>query len=177
MDMQPPKTTIKDVVSDWHGQLMPLSSALEMLSKAERHTIEGSQMGSVIELVHDKLSKVLDEMDRASLTMGGLGASAQDKPLQEEKATAGSMPFSIGWDGLYQVHPKASRDDVMGHLSARLSQLNAMLIQTVGDGAETFNNWSDEIRDNYLWACQAHARECEDLAQHLSKKSFENARE
>lgn len=177
MDMQTGKTLTTDVVSAWHGELMPLRTTLEMLIESESHSNEGSQIRSVIALVHERLNKVLDEMDQASLNMRAAAAGDQDKPSPDAPPPPGAMPFSIGYDDLYQVHPKASRDDVMEHLSARLCQLNAMLIQTVGNGAETFNNWSDEIRDNYLWACQAHAHECEDLVQHLATKSLEKARE
>lgn len=68
----------------------------------------------------------------------------------------------------YQLHANATTADVQDQLSARLSQLCAMLIMTRGSGFETFNNWSDKIKENYLWACSMLAEECHGLAENTS---------
>lgn len=66
---------------------------------------------------------------------------------------------------LYSVSEKASKDDIHFQLTARLTQLRAMLMLTCGCGFKTFEGWSDRIKDDYLWACQMAACECEDLAK------------
>ncbi|MBW8364716.1 MAG: hypothetical protein K0M39_09185 [Rhizobium sp.] len=74
--------------------------------------------------------------------------------------------FSISTP-LYQLHPDATPVDIKTQLSTRLSQLYAMLVTTTGDGFESFDNWSDEIKGNYLWACSMLAKECNELALHI----------
>lgn len=69
---------------------------------------------------------------------------------------------------LYTLHAGATSLDVQDQLSARLSQLQAMLTMTCGTGFETFNNWSDPIKDNYLWACSMLADECKELITHVA---------
>lgn len=68
---------------------------------------------------------------------------------------------------LYQLHADATPMDVQDQLNARLSQLSAMLMMTVGAGFETFNDWSDKIKEDYLWACSMLADECKDLMDHI----------
>jgi hypothetical protein len=68
---------------------------------------------------------------------------------------------------MYQLHADATPTDVRDQLEARLSQLSAMLIMTSGAGFETFNNWSDPIKHNYLWACSMLADECDELVKHV----------
>lgn len=68
---------------------------------------------------------------------------------------------------LYQLHPDASRLDVLDQLNARLSQLNSMLTLTHGIGFETFNAWDADTKENYLWSCDMLAKECKALVRHL----------
>ena len=68
---------------------------------------------------------------------------------------------------LYQIHPDATSADARDQLSARLSQLHSMLIITHGCGLESFENWSDDIKDNYLWGCAMLAKECKELVRHI----------
>lgn len=42
--------------------------------------------------------------------------------------------------------------DVINDLQARLSQAYALLTVTQGEG-DSFNQWSPEIKSDYLWAC------------------------
>lgn len=63
----------------------------------------------------------------------------------------------------YTLHADATPGDIQDQLSARLSQLSAMLTMTTGAGFESFSNWSDEIQHNYLWACSMLAEECKGL--------------
>ena len=45
------------------------------------------------------------------------------------------------------------RLNIEDQLSARILQLEAMLNVTTGEQGETFRMLSDEIQDNYMWAC------------------------
>ena len=85
--------------------------------------------------------------------------STQSQSNDRTIAFAASGPF-------YMLHADATVGDVHDQLDARLSQLRAMLTMTCGGGFETFNNWSDEIKQNYLWACSMLADECESLIRH-----------
>jgi len=69
--------------------------------------------------------------------------------------------------GLYHVAPSASKTDIINQLQARLAQLSAMLCTTYGGGFETFDNWSEDVKDNYLWGCATMADECRELCQRL----------
>jgi len=68
---------------------------------------------------------------------------------------------------MYQLHADATQADVRDQVEARLSQLCAMLTMTCGGGFETFDNWSDPIKHNYLWACSMLADECKELMIHV----------
>jgi hypothetical protein len=85
-------------------------------------------------------------------------------PLQQP--TERSINFASSGK-LYQLRPDATPIDVQDQLHARLSQLHAMLTITCGNGFETFENWSDEIKDNYLWSCSMLAKECKELVSHV----------
>lgn len=85
---------------------------------------------------------------------------AQSKPNDRAVGFAAVGPF-------YTLHPDVTPFDVRDQLNARLAQLNAMLEMTHGNGRESFDSWSDEVRDNYLWSCSMLAKECEELTNHL----------
>jgi hypothetical protein len=53
-------------------------------------------------------------------------------------------------------------------LSTKLTQLHALLEMTYGGASEPFNDMSDDLRDNYMWACSDMARESVDLLIQLS---------
>lgn len=56
------------------------------------------------------------------------------------------------------------KEDKLDQLNRRASQLSAMLTIIYGGDSEGFHSWSEQIKDNYLWACADHAREIESLA-------------
>ena len=58
-------------------------------------------------------------------------------------------------------------------LSSKLAQLTALLQMTHGNAAETFNDMSSDLRDKYLWACSAMARDCEELADAIGPRIYE----
>jgi hypothetical protein len=57
-------------------------------------------------------------------------------------------------------------------LSSKLIQLKALLTMTHGNAGETFNDMSDEMRDNYLWACASMAGDCEELAEAIGPRLY-----
>ena len=71
---------------------------------------------------------------------------------------------------IYGVRPDAKASDLHDHLSARLSQLSAMLMMSYGAGFESFSNYNHTIQENYLWACSSLAVECEDLLYAVDQK-------
>lgn len=62
--------------------------------------------------------------------------------------------------GVYALNPSSKPSDRADHLQARLSQLQAMLAMMQGDGREAFDSLSDDLRDNYVWACSMAVSEC-----------------
>ena len=84
---------------------------------------------------------------------------------------------SIPWNPLLGVadHPldltipaSANIGDVCDTLSAKLSQLSALLNATYGNSRESFSSMNDTHQDNYLWACSNLADECRALFDELS---------
>lgn len=73
--------------------------------------------------------------------------------------------------GLYALATDADQVAIVDHLQTRLDQLAAQLQIIHGDGFESFNLWSEEIRKNYLWSCSMAAEECRELAGLLAGKS------
>lgn len=78
------------------------------------------------------------------------------------------IEFAAAGSPFYQLHAAATTADVHDQLSARLSQLSAMLIMTTGTCFETFSSLNDKIREDYLWACSMLADECLGLAENTS---------
>lgn len=66
--------------------------------------------------------------------------------------------------GLYQLKPEASNLELYNQLTARLSQLAAVLKMVTGEGAEYFACISGKAQDDYLWNCSMLADECHELA-------------
>ena len=69
--------------------------------------------------------------------------------------------------GIYTIDPNADKMELRDHLHTRLLQLHAMLMITYGCGAETFQNWSKDVQENYMWACSSMADECKGIARLL----------
>ncbi len=65
---------------------------------------------------------------------------------------------------VYCFIPEVKKDDAHDQLTARLSQLSALLLAINGDGFENFQNMNAESQQSYLWACRMMALEAEELA-------------
>lgn len=57
--------------------------------------------------------------------------------------------------------------DALDRLNAEASHLSAMLAVIIGEGAQTFDRYSDDTRHAYLWACAERARELRGIAASL----------
>jgi len=55
-------------------------------------------------------------------------------------------------------------EDACDVLSRKAAQLSALLTVIVGEGFDSFNLYNDEIKQNYLWACQDLAWEVKSLS-------------
>lgn len=75
--------------------------------------------------------------------------------------------FAAPASPFYLLHGDVTAMDAQDQLNARLLQLSAMLTMTCGAGFETFSNWSNEVQQNYLWACSMMADECKELSNHV----------
>lgn len=53
-------------------------------------------------------------------------------------------------------------------LTAKLAQLQALLMMTYGEARESIESMNDVLRDNYFWACSDMANDCLKLAEDLS---------
>lgn len=73
------------------------------------------------------------------------------------------MTFPSTPDALYFLDSHAGAMAISDQLSARQSQLQALLVMTVGEAGEAFRRLSDEHQGNYLWACEMLAREAQEL--------------
>ena len=86
----------------------------------------------------------------------------------QQQAEARKVIDSVCGTPFYQLHESATSQVILDHLQARLAQLEAMLTTTCGAGHESFDGWSDEIKNNYLWACSMLADECKELSYHIN---------
>jgi hypothetical protein len=66
------------------------------------------------------------------------------------------------------IKEKQSRNiEVIDQLHTKLDQLHAMTTMIYGGGFESFDECSNEIKDNYLWAVGDMAKEARDLSRKL----------
>jgi hypothetical protein len=68
---------------------------------------------------------------------------------------------------VYQLIEGAEKNDISDQLSARLDQLQAMLMMTRGEGGEAFRRLSDHVQDSYMWGVSMMLDECKELAAQL----------
>lgn len=57
--------------------------------------------------------------------------------------------------------------EVINQLHAKLEHLRSMTIMLCGEGYQNFEQYNDEIKENYLWACSNMAKEARDLSRKL----------
>ena len=68
---------------------------------------------------------------------------------------------------LYALADGVTQSGIYETLVTKIGQLNSLLICILGEGAKSFNNWNDEIRENYLSNAQMLAEECKGLADNI----------
>jgi len=66
------------------------------------------------------------------------------------------------------IRPGAEIDDVSNLLSAKLVQLEAMLMATHGEAGKSFRCRNDVLQDNFMWSCMDVATDCRALFNALS---------
>lgn len=62
--------------------------------------------------------------------------------------------------------------DAHSSLTAKLAQLQALLMMTYGEARESIDNMNETLRDNYFWACSDMANDCLKLANDLEPILF-----
>ena len=55
--------------------------------------------------------------------------------------------------------------DAIDEAHAKALKLEAMLAMTCAGAGESFRDMSDELQDNFLWACQGFAREIKEVLE------------
>lgn len=60
--------------------------------------------------------------------------------------------------------------DQIDSLTNHTAQLEAMLCIIYGAGFDSFNNFNDDIKQNYLWVCAEHARQVNKIAVEISQR-------
>lgn len=70
---------------------------------------------------------------------------------------------------VYTLCEGATKDDLLNQMSARLSQLEAMLLLISGVGNKSFSELFQKDQSNYLWACWTMTLECRELFDAASK--------
>lgn len=58
--------------------------------------------------------------------------------------------------------------EAINMLSNKVTQLHSMLTVIIGEGFESFNNYNDNIKENYLWACADIADEVKRLSDEIN---------
>jgi 2'-5' RNA ligase len=96
--------------------------------------------------------------------------AARDDAAQPKAAELRPLHFTAS-NGIYGVLPGAKADDLQAHLSARASQLAAMLNMAYGVGFETFSAYGEKYQEGYLWACASLANEVEELLGEVERKA------
>ena len=64
------------------------------------------------------------------------------------------------WDGFKPTGAAADAMHTKDELNKKLLHLQAMLTMTFGEARASFDDMSEELRDNYLWACYDNVGQC-----------------
>jgi hypothetical protein len=96
----------------------------------------------------------------------------KSSPTPPTELPSNSTPFNYPsiTTAPYRISDEVGLRDLSNFLDNRLNQLVALLIVTSGGGGESFRNYSDDVQDNYLWACHWLAVECRELAEQVWKR-------
>lgn len=66
-------------------------------------------------------------------------------------------------------HQAGINYDAVNDLGERLDQVSAMLTITYGN--DSFNQWSGEVKDNYLWACSTMIDQAKEMVSRIDLKT------
>ncbi|WP_291981216.1 hypothetical protein [Candidatus Accumulibacter sp. ACC005] len=97
--------------------------------------------------------------------------------MATENSNPSRTPFNYPCEvaPVYAIAEGASANDLCNHLDTRLAHLSALLEVAYGGGGEAFRGYSNEIQDQYLWACAQLADECRELFPQVMAKTRETA--
>lgn len=70
-------------------------------------------------------------------------------------------------------HKYAMPSDSANRLQAVAAKLAAMLNHTFGNSGEAFRSLSDDLQDNYLWACAEMMEEIHEIVTELAPVKVE----
>lgn len=88
--------------------------------------------------------------------------------VMESTGQAKPEPLGFAAGKIYTMMPDADRLSITMYLSTRLAHLHAMLGAISGSGFESFRELtSEDIANDYLWACTVTANECKELTDQL----------
>lgn len=109
--------------------------------------------------IHQDIASVVD-------TLASISAMVDEhrpNPQRRDIPPLG-LQFTATTD-VYLISAQATSSSLYDQLTARLSQLKAMLQIVSGQGFETFRLQNEETQGMHLWACRMAADECLDLVQ------------
>lgn len=93
--------------------------------------------------------------------------SIQERVMESAGQTK-PEPLGFAAGEIYTMMPGADRLSITMYLSTRLAHLHAMLEAISGSGFESFRELtSEDIANDYLWACTVTANECKELTDQL----------
>lgn len=75
------------------------------------------------------------------------------------------MTFPVTPDPLYILADGVSSIAIADQLSARQHQLDALLSMTYGEQGTAFRMLSDDVQENFMWACNSLFDEIHQLSQ------------
>lgn len=79
-----------------------------------------------------------------------------------------TLKFTASNDPLYVLAPGATPGAMIDQITARQSQLAALLLVTYGESGDAFRTLPDTYQNDYMWACGMLADEIQALTSALS---------
>lgn len=65
--------------------------------------------------------------------------------------------------------------DLHTQLSAKLGQLQALMMMTYGEARESIDSMNETLRDNYFWACSDMVGDCIKLTDSIAPAIYKKA--
>ena len=79
---------------------------------------------------------------------------AATESITNEAKTPDVMKFTSTIEPLYMLSPDATKSSIRNQISAKICQLEAMLLVLSGDVGQAFREDMSELaQDSYMWSC------------------------